>query len=65
MPGVLAHPFAHSPDASLEELGTTFAAEITGLNLSNGLSGPAFEEVRDAVTKVAYNIEITGRPLSH
>lgn len=53
MPGVLEQPLLYNKGGVLKKLAPTFAAEIVGADLSNELSTAAFQEIRDAVTKVS------------
>lgn len=52
MPAVLSQPLVHTKGATIRKIGSTFAAEITGLNLEGPLSDEAFKELQDAVTRV-------------
>ena len=54
MSRLLGHPLNHSKGASIRKLGSTFAAEIFGLDLKDGLSEEAFQEIQDIVTEVSY-----------
>jgi hypothetical protein len=54
MPGLLLEePLLQSKGATLKKLAPTFAAEIVGLDLSSAPSVEAFQEIKDAVTKVS------------
>jgi alpha-ketoglutarate-dependent taurine dioxygenase len=41
-----------NPGATIRQLAPTFGAEIVGLDLSKELNHEAFEEIREAATKV-------------